>query len=49
MVLTLFSFPLFLEWLSTAFAASGFAIALKIFLSGIGLGVAEKVILFYIT
>lgn len=38
-----------LEWLFTAFAASGFAIALEVFLSGIALGEIVKVMLFYIT
>jgi hypothetical protein len=39
----------FPEWLFTAFAVSGFGIALEVFLSGIALGESEKVILFYIT
>jgi hypothetical protein len=37
------------EWLFTAFATSGFGIALEVFLGGIGLGEIEKVMLFYIT
>ena len=35
--------PYVIEWLFTAFAASGFAIAFKVFLSGIRLGEREKV------
>lgn len=51
MVLTFFPLttPYVLEWLFTAFATSGFAIALEVFLGGIGLGVHEKVMLFKIT
>jgi hypothetical protein len=41
--------PYVIEWLFTAFAVSGFGIALEVFLSGIGLGVITKVMLFCIT
>jgi hypothetical protein len=41
--------PYVLEWLFTAFAISGFGVAFKVFLSGIGLGVSEKVMPLYIT